>query len=427
MEEVDLIVQNASELLTLAGPSVPRRGEDLSELGIIEGGAVACTGETLRAVGTTEDILSRFTAKRVIDASGGVVMPGFVDPHTHPVFARTRELEFEMRIRGASYEEIARAGGGILNSVESLRRASREELREATRERLDLFLAYGTTTVEAKSGYGLTLKDEIKSLEVLKDLGAEHPLDIVPTFLGAHEIPLEYRENRQAYVEKVAQEMIPEVARQGLAAYCDVFCERGVFTAEESREILEAARRAGMGLRIHADEFSASGGSLLAGELGAATADHLVAIDEAGLGALERGGVTAVLLPGTSFYLGLDHDAPARTMIERGIPVALSTDFNPGSSVTHSMQLILTLACVRLRMTPAEALSAATINAAYTLDRQGAVGTLEEGKLADLLVLTAPNHRYIPYHFGGNHVRWTVKKGRVYPEEPGRFHVTRES
>jgi imidazolonepropionase len=410
----DLLIRNAGELLTLeTGAPLPRQGPAMEDLGLLHDGAVAVTGERIVEVGKTGALEASFRPKEVIDAKGGLLAPGFVDPHTHPVFAATREHEFEMRVKGTPYEEIARRGGGILSSVRAVREASPEELEATTRRHLDGFLAHGTTTIEAKSGYGLTTADELKSLEVLAALQRTHPLDLVPTFLGAHEIPAEYRLNREAYIRILLEEMIPEVGRRGLARYCDVFCERNVYTVEESKRILTAAKDAGMKPRIHADEFSALGGSELAGELKAVTADHLVAITDSGIRALREGGVIPVFLPATTFYLDLPSDAPARKMIDAGLPVALSTDFNPGSSMTESMQFVLTLACVRLKMTPAEAFTAATVNGACAVELAEDRGRLAPDLLADIVLFDVPNHRALPYHFGVNHVRTVVKRGKV--------------
>lgn len=415
--KADLIIRGASELVTMAGGAAPRLGRKMSDVGIVPGGSVAVVGGRIAAAGPDAEVAAAYSSGSEMDAAGCVVMPGFVDPHTHPVFAGSREDEFEMRSQGRTYEQIAAAGGGILSSMKRLRAARMEDLEAAAAARLRLFLEYGTTTIEAKSGYGLSLEDELKSLEVLRNLKSESAVSVVPTFLGAHQVPPEYAANRGEYVDLVAGRMIPEVASRGLAEFCDVFCDRGAFTVEEARKVLSAASAAGLGIRIHADQFSAFGGARLAAEMGAVSADHLEAVDAAGIDAMRDAGVVAVLLPGSTFFLDRDREAPARALIEGGVAVALATDFNPGSSMTHSMQMILTLACVRLKMTPAEALCAATINAACAVRRQGSAGSLEPGKAADILVLEAPNHRYVPYHFGGNLVRFVVKAGVVYRRE----------
>jgi imidazolonepropionase len=388
----------------------------MQDLGLVNDGAVACLDGRIVAVGTTQRVTSAISMgpeTDVIDARGKVVMPGFVDPHTHPVFVGTREEEFELRIKGASYQEIAASGGGIRSSVRHLRQATRDQLRQLALPRLDRLLSFGTTTIEAKSGYGLSFKDEIKSLEVIAELDRSHPLDLIPTFLGAHEVPDEYRQQRRQYIHLVTEEMIPRVAQEGLAEFCDIFCEQSVFDVAESREILTAAREAGLKLKLHADELAASGGSLLAAELGAVSADHLVHIDDAGISAIGEAGVVPVLLPGTTFHLGADQYAPAREMMAAGLPVALATDLNPGSCMTESMPMIITLACLMLKMTPGEAITAATINAAYAVDRGDELGSLEVGKQADLVVWDMDNYKILPYHFGVNLVDTVVKKGRL--------------
>lgn len=388
----------------------------MEDLGSVIDGAVAAVKGQVVAVGTTAEVeatVSSGPETKIIDARGKVVMPGFVDPHTHPVFAGTREDEFELRIKGASYQEIAASGGGIRASVRSLRQASEKELREQARPRLDRMLSFGTTTAEAKSGYGLNLAAELKSLEAIADLNREHPLDLIPTFLGAHEFPDEFRKNRGEYIRQICEEMLPQVVQRRLAEFCDIFCEQGVFEVQESRQILTEAKRAGLKLKLHADELAASGGSFLAAEMGAVSADHLVFVDDAGIKAMVEAGVIPVLLPGTTFSLGLDRYAPARKMIEAGLPVALATDLNPGSCMTESMPMIITLACLQMKMTPAEAITAATINAAHAVDRGNILGSLETGKRADLVVWDMPNYQILPYHFGVNLVDTVVKSGRV--------------
>lgn len=411
-EPADLLLRGASELLTLAGPPGPRAGAAQDRLGIVPGGALAIRDGRIVAVGSERE-LERFDAAEILDAGGCVVMPGFVDPHTHPVFAGTREDEFHQRIAGADYAAIARAGGGILSSVRSFREASDETLRDRFLRRLDGFLETGTTTIEGKSGYALETEGELRALRILRDVPADHPVDVVPTFLGAHEVPAEHRANPARYVSIVCDTMIPRVAEEGLAEFCDVFCEAHVFDVPTSRRILEAARERGMRPKIHADEIEPLGGAELAAELGAASADHLVAVSEAGIEAMARAGVVAVLLPGTTFHLAKDRFAPARRMIEAGVPVALATDLNPGTSPNSSMPLVVALACVRLRMRPAEALVAATINAAHAIGRGEEMGSLEVGKLADVLILDVPNHKHFGYAYGANPVSVVVKRGRV--------------
>ena len=410
----ELLITHASQLVTLAGPPRPRAGPEMRQLAIIEDGALLARDGVIVAVGATSEVAPRADARALrIDASGSVVMPGFVDPHTHSVFAGTREDEYEMRATGATYQEIAARGGGIHSTVRKTREASERELFELARVRVRWLLEHGTTTIEAKSGYGLTVEDEMKILRVIRRLDAETPLELVPTFLGAHEIPDKYRENREEYIRLVIDEMLPRVAAEGLARYCDVFCESRVFTVDESRRVLARAKELGLGIRLHAEQLSLSGGARLAAELGAVSADHLEWVDESGIEGLRRAGVIAILLPGAVFNLGLTRYAPARTMIDSGLPVALATDFNPGSSPTPSMQMILSIACTQMRMTPAEAIAAATINAAYSLARGARLGTLEPGKQADIVVFGCPDYRQIPYFFGVNHVTVVIKAGQV--------------
>lgn len=373
---------------------------------LIESGRIA-------AIFDSNDALQNVQADAQLDLSGKTVLPGFIDAHTHPVFWKTREDEFIMRVQGKSYEEIAAAGGGIRNSVRAFRQASKKAIKEVTRKRIRPFLSFGVTTIEAKSGYGLSTNDEIKALEVINELNAEQPLDLVPTFLGAHEVPDEYQNDRQAYVDLVCNEMIPLVAERKLAKYCDVFCEEGVFTVEESRKILTTAQKYGLQARIHADELSPFGGAELAGEIGAVTADHLVQISDEGIKALAAAGVIPILLPGTTFFLGKDRYAPARKMIEAGCEVAISTDFNPGSSTTQNFQLMWTIGALKLKMLPGELLWASTYIPAKSLGLQDTLGSVEAGKQADLVVLDIPNLNYLPYHYGINHTVMTIKKGEV--------------
>jgi len=408
----DLIVENASQLVTLAGPARPRAGAEMRELGIIIGGALLARDGVIVAVGAASEVEPQAGPDAIrIDARTSVVMPGFVDAHTHPVFAGTREDE--MRAAGLTYQQIASQGGGIRSTVRKTREASEDDLFEMALPRVRSLLEHGTTTVEAKSGYGLTLDDELKILQVIQRLNAETPLELIPTFLGAHEIPDEYRGAREDYIRLVTDEMLPRVAAEGLARYCDVFCESHVFTVDESRRVLARAKELGLGVRLHAEQLSLSGGAGLAAEFGAATADHLEWIDAEGIIALNRAGVIAVLLPGAVFHLGLTRYAPARAMIEAELPLALATDFNPGSSPTPSMQMILSIACTQMRMIPAEAISASTINAAYSLDGGKRIGSLEVGKQADVVVFDCSDYRQIPYLFGINHALVVIKSGRV--------------
>ena len=398
----------------------------MRELGIINNGALLARDGVITAVGVASEILEQAGAGATrVDASGSVVMPGFVDAHTHPVFAGTREDEYEMRAAGLSYQQIASQGGGIRSTVRKTRAASEEELFAMAQPRVRWLLEHGTTTVEAKSGYGLTVDDELKILRVIKRLNAETPLELIPTFLGAHEIPDEYRGAREEYIRLIIDEMLPRVAREGLARYCDVFCESYVFTVAESRRVLSRAKGLGLGLRLHAEQLSLSGGAGLAAELGAATADHLEWIESAGIGSLRRSGVMAVLLPGAVFNLGLARYAPAREMIEAHVAVVLASDFNPGSSPTPSMQMILTIACTQMRMTPAEAITAATINAAYSLGCGEQKGSLEVGKQADVVVFDCSDYRQIPYLFGINHALVVIKSGKAVVDRRDKDFRTR--
>ena len=424
-----LLITGAAEIATFAGG--PRRGPSQDEATLLgDRPAIAAYDGRIVAVGQEPDVRralaaagytdeARFT---VIDARGGTVTPGLIDPHTHLLFAGEREAELGLRQRGASYLEILAAGGGILSTVAHTRAASASELHEHGRRWLDEMLAHGVTTVEAKSGYGLDLPTELRLLEVAGALGDEGPIEIVPTFLGAHAVPPEYRDRpgggTDAYLAAILREQLPGIAAQGIARFCDVFCEVGVFSADQSRRLLVEAERLGLAPRLHADELAPSGGAELAADLGAASADHLAAPSREGVVALARAAesehpVVATLLPATTLFLLKSRDAPARTYIERGIPVALGSDFNPGTSPTPNLQLILSLAVLRLRMTPTEALAAVTINAAQALWLADSHGSLEPGKQADLVVWDVPSHRQIPYWLGADLARVVVKRGQV--------------
>jgi len=416
-----LIVTNIGELVTLRSAfSGPRAGKYQSELGIVRKAAIAISGNLILAVGPEKDLfrqVKKDVKTRMIDANGRVATPGLVDPHTHLVFAGNRANEFEMRINGKSYQQIAKAGGGIKSSVKALKRASKKELVESSWKKLDRMVEYGSTTVEIKSGYGLTLKDEIKILEVVKELRRKYPkASVIPTFLGAHALAEEYKGKRKEYINLICQKMIPEVAKKRLAEFCDVFCEKGYFTPEESRRILETGKTYGLKPKIHADEFASSGGSEVAAAVKAVSADHLMFATVANIEKMKKAGVVAVLLPGTSFFVGSRKYAPAREMIQRGLAVALATDFNPGSNMTESMQITMTIACLQLKMTPAEVLVASTINAAYALDRGEQMGSIEPNKKGDLLLWEVEDYREIAYHYGVNLVETVIKDGDVVCE-----------
>jgi imidazolonepropionase len=415
----DLLVHGAAEIATPRGRSARLR-EDLARIDVVPRAAIAIDRGLIVAIGDERDLRGRFQPRCTLDARGGTIVPGFVDAHTHPVFAGTREDEFEMRTRGATYVEIAAQGGGILSSVRGVRASSREELLARLLVRLDRFLELGTTTIEAKTGYGLSRADEMKCLDVLNEAARGHPLELAPTFLGAHDYPLEYRDRKRAYVDLVVDEMLPEVAESRRAEYCDVFAETHVFGLEDSGRILRRARELGLGLRVHADQLTQLGGAELAAEVGAASADHLEFVSHRGIEALAAAGVTAVLCPLVPLYLRVEKEAPARRMIDAGVPVALSTDFNPGSSYVQSMPEVLAFAALRYRMTAAEALTAATLNAACSLGRGDRLGTIEVGKQADLVCLDVPNHIHLVYEIGRNAVRAVVKHGAVAFERDAR-------
>jgi imidazolonepropionase len=403
--------------LTLRGHG-PRSGLALRNVGIIKEGALLVRDGLIAAVGTRARIeeLPEAAAAEKLDLGGRVVLPGFVDSHTHLIHAASRAEEYELKIAGASYEEIARKGGGILNSVKKLRAATSEALKQRARRALSQFAAYGTTTIEAKSGYGLDVASELKILRLHKELAAEQPLDIVSTFLGAHVVPAEYRGSSagaKAYIALLAERLIPEVAKEELAEFCDVFCDRGAFTREQARQILEAGKRRGLAPKMHAEQLTHTGATQLAVKLGAASCDHLEQVNASDIAALAKSQTVATLLPGCDFHLGLAKYAPARKLIEAGAIVALATDYNPGTSPTMSMPMILSLACSQLRMTPAEAIAAATINAAYALRREKHIGSLGVGKLADLSVFEVADYREIPYYFGMNTCWLTMKRGVV--------------
>jgi imidazolonepropionase len=393
-----IAILHASQLVSLGGPKRPRTGTGLSELGIIRDGGMLIHDSEIERVGPSDEIERNVGDAEIVDAGGRIVMPGFVDAHTHLVFAGNRLDDFERRARGESYEQIAQAGGGIWSTVEKTRAASEADLLAQARKHANWFLRCGTTTVEAKSGYGLTVEDELKILHVVRQLKEQVPLQIAPTFLGAHAVPRAM--SAQEYVELVIHEMLPRVAAENLAEYCDVFCERGYFEIDQSREILSAAKKHGLKLRGHVDQLTNSGGAKLMAELEATTADHLEQTDEQGIAALREAKVQPVLVPGSVYALGLIRYPRAREMIEAGLAVVLATDFNPGSSPTPSMPMVLSLACTQMKMSPAEAITASTINAAYSLNRGDKIGSLESGKLANFVIFDCEDYRELAYWFG---------------------------
>jgi len=414
MTPADFVVRNIGLLATPAGPA-PRTGAGLGQLALQEGAAVAAHRGSIVYAGPQAGLAAAVDPElgaTMLDAEGAAVVPGFVDAHTHLAFAGDRDEEIRRRLAGASYREIAAAGGGIVRSVEATRKASREELASAVRSRLDEMLLQGTTTAEVKSGYGLELGAELRSLEAIRDAAAAHPVTVVPTFLGAHEVPVEHRGDRERYLRLLVDEMIPEVARRGLAAFCDVFCEEGVFSVPETRRVLLAARERGLGLRVHADELAPTGGAELAAELGARSADHLVHVSEAGMRALAAAPCAATLLPAACFYLRLPRFAPARALVASGTPVALATDANPGGGLSPSMPFAMTVACFSMGLAFEEALAAATLNAAWSLDVHRERGSLEVGKRADLVVLRSPRLLDL-VRVGVSAIRAVVKDGRV--------------
>ena len=411
-----MLITGASQLLTLRG-RVPRRGKSLSDLGIVKDGALLIRDGVIVAVGARSEVesLPESRSAEKLDVGGRVVLPGFVDSHTHLIHAASRAEEYELKIAGASYEEIARKGGGILNSVKKLRAATTEALKKRAHAALREFAAHGTTTLEAKSGYGLDVASELKILRLHRELGTEQPLEIVSTFLGAHVVPAEYRKKRRGteeYVALLIEKLMPEVAAARLAEFCDVFCDRGAFSRSDAKKILAAGKQLGLLPRIHAEQLSCTGATQVAVQLGAASCDHLEQVNKADIRALAKSTTVAALLPGCDFHLGLKKYAPARELIEAGAIVALATDYNPGTSPTLSMPMILSLACSQLRMSPAEAIAAATINAAYSLGRAERIGSLEAGKQADIGVFDVDDYREIPYYFGVNKCWRTLKKGQ---------------
>lgn len=398
-----LLVTNCSQLVTLAGSARPRVGKEMQDVGVIADGAMLVQGRRIAAVGRRAEIEALATSEtKVVDAGGRAVLPGFVDAHTHLIFAGNRVDEFELRCSGMTYQQIAEGGGGIRSTVRKTRAATEDELVAIGQRHAHWFLRGGTTTVEAKSGYGLTVEDELKILRAVRRVAATTPLRCIPTFLGAHEVPEEYTGRADDYVELVVREMLPRVAKENLAAFCDIFCEAKVFSVKQAERILAAAKQNGLKLRVHADQFTSSGAVEMAASLGAMTVDHLEQTTAASIAVMKKAGIYPVLLPGSVYAIGSRKYAPARAMIEAGLPVVVATDFNPGSSPTASMTMILSLSCTQMKMTPAEALTAATVNAAWSLDLGSAIGSLEAGKIADFVIHDAEDYQELAYFFGSH-------------------------
>jgi imidazolonepropionase len=424
MIKADVVVAACRELLTCGGP-VPKRGERLKDVGLIEKAWVAGRGGRIVFVGTEDEFRSSVEAEDGavrLDAGGLVGLSGFVDSHTHLPFAGTREKEFSLRLQGWTYRELAAQGMGIRSTVRETRQIGKDELVRTCLKRLDEMLLTGTTTVEAKSGYGLNLADEVKQLEAVRLAAEQHPMTVVPTFMSAHEMPDEYRERKEGYLDLLIHTVLPAVRDQGLARFFDVFCEEGVFSVEETERLVAAARAAGLGIKIHADEFAALGGAELAARVGAASADHLIAVSEAGVQALAASETAATLLPNVPFFLMQDKKAPARRLIDAGAAVALATDFNPGSSMTSNMQFVVQLGVFLLRMGIEEAINAATANAAFALRLQAEVGTVEPGKRMDLVLYDIPSYAFLVYRLGANPVRHVIKNGAVVVRDGRLVH-----
>jgi len=422
MTSADCVVAGCREILTCAGP-LPKRGRTLRQVGLVENGWVASSKGAIVFVGTEEEFLARVSPEPgavTVDGQGMVALPGFVDAHTHLPFAGDRAREFSLRIQGWTYQQLAERGMGIRTTVKATRAASLDDLLALCLRRLDRMLLTGTTTVEAKSGYGLNLEDEVKQLEVLRDLGALHPVDIVRTFMGAHDVPPEYRDRREEYVRLLVDALIPEVSKRGLAEFFDIFCEPGAFSIEETRALVQAAKAAGFKIKVHADEFVTLGGAELAAEVGAASAEHLIAVSDEGIARLAASDTAAIILPGVSFFLMMDKRAPARRLIDAGAAVALATDFNPGSSHLSSMPFVLQLGVFTLGMTVEEAVNACTANAAFAVGRHGSVGSLEVGKKMDLVLCDIPGYVFLAYELGRNPVRVVLKNGRVVVQDGRR-------
>jgi len=408
------LLKDLKQLVTVRANGQPwKAGKDMQDIAVLENASVLIEDGIIAWVGASDSKHPPLnTDATIVDGRDRVALPGFVDSHTHLVFAGSRENEFAMRASGATYQQIAEQGGGIFSTVKATREASKRDLKKRAQRHLDDLLKHGTTTVEIKSGYGLDPDAEIKMLEAIHELSDEHYMTIVATFLGAHAIPPEFKSTPEEYVKLICDRMMPYVAKRSLASFCDVFCEKGYFSVEQSRRILLKARDLGFKLKLHADELASSGGSALAAELWAVSADHLEHVDDGSVKSLKQAGVIAALLPGVSFFLNHGY-APARKLIDAGIPVAIASDFNPGSCMSFSMPLMMTIACTHMSMTPEEAIAAATINGAAALDLSSQYGSIEVGKKADIILYDIPNYRYLVYHFGTNHVSMIIKHGTI--------------
>lgn len=411
---MNIFIKNISQLVTVASHGrTTKTGSAMRDLGVLTDAGVVCQDGKIVWVGVMKEFDRNIPADMAeLDGTGLVGLPGFVDSHTHMMFAGSREEEFALRTQGATYQQIAESGGGILSTINHVRAASKKELKRSTRKHMNEMMKSGTTTVEIKSGYGLDMDSEIKMLEAINELRTEEIMTVVPTFIGAHAVPPEYAGRTQVYVEFLLGTLIPYVGRKRLASFCDVFCERGYFGLEDSERILLEGKRWGMGPKIHAEELTALGGAELAASVGAVSADHLEHVTERGVQALAGAGVVATVLPGVSFFLNHGY-APARTLIDGGVPVAIASDFNPGSCMSFSMPLMMTIACTQMRMTPEEALTASTLNAAAALNLSSSLGSIEVGKLADIILAEIPDYRFLAYHFGTNHVRSVIKNGTL--------------
>ena len=416
---IDVWIKNITQLVTVQAHGKPKKGKEMQDVGIIQDGWIAVAGDRIVGIGSGE-ISADFQVGEntvIISGEGKTVTPGLIDPHTHLVHAGSRENELALKLKGVPYLEILKQGGGSLSTVNATKKATMEELVAQSKKSLDRMLSYGVTTVEIKSGYGLELEAEIKQLEAIHRLQEQTPMDLVSTFMGAHAIPKEYKENPEEFIDLIIEEMLPAIKEKNLAEFCDVFCEEGVFSVDQTRRILEAARSLGFKNKIHADEIVPLGGAELAAELQTISAEHLMAASVTGLKMMAESNVVPVALPGTSFNLATGKYADARKMIEYGLPVALATDYNPGSCPTENIQLIMSIGCLYLKMTPEEVISAVTINAAAAIDRTQEIGSIEVGKKADITIFDAPNLYYIPYHFGVNHVDTVLKSGKIVVEK----------